>query len=109
MNTLDRDFKKATHDTTKMIVNGCKAISSFSMRPGLLEFEDYLYSIEEDQIRREILAELAKAKQLLRSRKGWRWEMIKTTNGNPFKLMMLATAWIRNKRHGNRNRTKHKN
>lgn len=109
METLQTGFvKTAIPDIEKMINNGTDAIDSFKYRPGLLEYEDYYYSQREDEVRREIIAELLKAKEILRKRKGWRWEMIKATNWNPIKLLFLFMAWRKNKKHGNRNRTNNK-
>lgn len=101
-------MKTAIGEITKMIEESMKAIPTYKNRPGLLECEDYLYGVEEAKIRFEIIKELTKAKQLMRNRKGWRWDIIKATKGNPFKLYMLFKAWNQNRKHGNRHRTKHK-
>jgi len=79
-----------------MIEESVKAVASFNDRPGLLEYEEYWYSIEEHKIRMECLAELQKAKLLMRKQKCWRWKAIKLTNGNPIKILFLGLAWWKN-------------
>ena len=101
-------MKTTINELKDMIENSMKAISTYNNRPGLLECEDYLYGVEEGKIRFEILKELENARKLMKSRKGWRWEVIKATKGNPFKLYLLLKAWNQNRKHGNRYRTKHK-
>lgn len=85
-----------------MINASTESITTYKHRPGLLECEDYLYSIEEHKIRKECISELKKAKEIMRSRKGWRWEVLKQTKGNPIKLIFLFIAWAKNKKHGDK-------
>lgn len=104
-------MKKKTHtlkigtaipNLTDMINKSTEAICTYKLRPGLLECEDYLYSIEEHKARNEIKAELIKAKQLMRTQKGWRLKVLKQTKFNPIKLFMLFLAWAKNRKHGNK-------
>lgn len=99
------EIKTIIPELEKMINETTRTITTYKNRPGLLEFEDYHYSKQEAALRKEIREELNKAKALMRSRKGWRWEVIKKTNFNPFKLWMLFMAWRQNKKHGDRIRT----
>jgi hypothetical protein len=62
--TIIPELKKAIEDSMA-------AVASYSLRPGLLECEDYLYSVEEHKIRMECLAELQKAKLIMKQRNLW--------------------------------------
>jgi hypothetical protein len=89
-------IKTCITDLKKAIEGGTCAIATFHNREGLLECEEDFYLCEEYKLRKEILQELIKAKKLLRSQNGWRWDTIKSTKGNPIKLLFLFLAWWRN-------------
>lgn len=62
--TVIPELKKAIEDSMS-------AVATYSLRPGLLECEEYLYSIEEHNLRLEIRKELASAKLIMKKRKLW--------------------------------------
>lgn len=62
--TVIPELKKAIEDSMS-------AVATYQLRPGLLECEEFLYSIEEENLRAEIRLELIKAKQILKKRSIW--------------------------------------
>lgn len=90
-------------ELSKMINSSTYAVTTYRHSQALLDFEDYIYRLEESKVRSECIAELKKAKQIMRTRKGWRWEVIKQTKFHPVKLLLLFMAWFKNRKHGNGN------
>lgn len=64
-------IRTAIPELTKAIEEGAKAVASFRHRPGLLECEDYIYFEMEQQVRKELICELIKAKKLIKKKTIW--------------------------------------